>query len=91
MRMQSCGMMKPRVALYGCDTLLEMRLASLLNVTVAEGLQLPDRGEDQGGGGRVKEPCSTSSTLLSYIFVPLFHFVLPVAKTAAVDLLLEGA
>jgi len=34
-------------------------------------------GEDQGG---VKEPCLTLSSLLSYILMSLFHFVLPVAS-----------
>ena len=53
--------MKPRVALYSCDTLLEMRLASLLNVIVAEGPHPPLMEKTRG----VQEPCSTSSTLLS--------------------------
>lgn len=63
MEKASLQRMKYRVVLYGCDTLAEMRLASLLYTTVAEGPQPPLVDITRG----VKVPCSTSKTLLSYV------------------------
>ena len=53
--------MKFIVVLYGCDSLVEMRLASLLNAIVADGPQPPLVENTMG----VKEPCSTTKILLS--------------------------
>ena len=53
--------MKFIVVLYGCDCLVEMRLASLLNAIVADGPQ-PPLVENYR---EVNEPCSTSKILLS--------------------------
>ena len=58
----SLHLMKLRALLYGCPCFSEMRPASLLRATVADGPQPPL--EDNTSG--VNVPCSTSRIRFSY-------------------------